>query len=102
MVLRQDRAPGNCENPEQHEGERRKRCSHAEDAADSAVRKTFAILGVDIDKPAEVKDFQESLRFGDKLRKAADKGVTVFVVVLVTSMAAAMWLGLVEKIRSAP
>lgn len=80
-------------------GERRKRCSHAEDAADSAVKKTFAILGVDIEKPEQVESFRESLRFGDKLRKAADRGFMVLVGVLVVAMAAALWLGIVEKIK---
>lgn len=85
-----------CREPQ---GERRQRCSHAEDAADSAVRKTFAILGVDIEKPDQVESFRESLRFGDKLRKAADHGFLMLIAVLVTAMAAAIWLGVVEKVK---
>ena len=85
-----------CHPPE---GERRRRCSHAEDAADSAVEKTFAILGVDIKKPDQVESFRESLRFGDKLRKAADRGFMVLVAAIVVAMAAAMWLGIVEKVK---
>jgi len=57
-------------------------CESADRAASAAVKKTFAILGVNIDEPCEVRDFQESLRFGDKLRKAADKGF-LFVVAAV-------------------
>ena len=46
-----------------------------QDAADRAVKKVFAILGVDIDKPESVEEFREDLRFGRKLRKASDHGM---------------------------
>jgi hypothetical protein len=32
--------------------------------ADRAVRKTFAILGVNIDNPESVEEFRQDLRFG--------------------------------------
>ena len=57
-------------------------CQHANDAADKAVRKTFAILGVDVDNPKEVREFQQSLRFGETLRRAADKGFFAFASAL--------------------
>ncbi len=41
------------------------------DAADAAVRKTFAILGVDIDDPESVAALQADLRFGRAMREAA-------------------------------
>lgn len=41
------------------------------DAADAAVRKTFAILGVDIDDPESVANLQADLRFGRAMREAA-------------------------------
>jgi hypothetical protein len=36
----------------------------SQEAADRAVKKVFAILGVNIDEPKEVEDFREDLRFG--------------------------------------
>lgn len=59
-------------------------CPAARGAAKEAVRQVFAILGVDIDNPKEVEEFRKSLRFGDSLRKAADKGFLAFVLILVT------------------
>jgi hypothetical protein len=82
----------------QPQEERRSRCPHAENAADYAVKKTFAILGVNIDNPREVREFQESLRFGDKMRKIADKSVLVFIAVLITAMAGAFLYGIKAKI----
>jgi hypothetical protein len=55
-------------------------CVYAHRAADNAVRKTFAILGVDIDEPEQVKQFQQDLRFGSFLRRAAEKGMLALVV----------------------
>jgi hypothetical protein len=69
-------------------------CSHAEAAADQAVAKTFAILGVDINDPQQVAAFQESLRFNDRLRKIADKSVMAFVLAMVAVGASAFILGL--------
>lgn len=46
--------------------------------ADRAVKKTFAILGVDIDKPESVEEFRQDLRFGKRLRKIADHGTLAF------------------------
>lgn len=75
-----------------------KTCSFADDAAERAVRKTFAILGVDINRPEQVREFQESLRFGDKLRRAADRGWMVFAGALVVSLLAVVWLGIKTKL----
>jgi hypothetical protein len=33
------------------------------------VKKVFAILGVDIDRPESVEEFREDLRFGKRMRK---------------------------------
>lgn len=71
----------------------------AAQAAKAAVRETFAILGVDIDSPAEVEEFRKSLRFGDTLRKAADKGVLALVVVITGMGAAALWAGVLTKVK---
>jgi len=69
------------------------------DLANQAVKKTFAILGVDIDKPESVEEFREDLRFGKKLRKAADHGVLAMVGFIFVAIAAATWIGIVEKIN---
>jgi hypothetical protein len=73
-------------------------CELATAAAEKAVKKTFAILGVDIERPEQVSDFQESLRFGDKLRKAADRGIVVFIAAMVTALLAALWVGIKSKV----
>lgn len=43
-------------------------------AADHAVKKTFAILGVDIDDPESIEEFRQDLRFGKRMRKMSDHG----------------------------
>lgn len=73
-------------------------CPHVKEAADEAVKKVFAILGVDIDVPKEVEEFRENLRFGASMRRAADKGILTVIGVLVTAMLAALWAGIVSKI----
>lgn len=73
-------------------------CPQVKEAADEAVKKVFAILGVDIDVPKEVEEFRENLRFGASMRRAADKGMLTVIGVLVTAMLAALWTGIVSKI----
>lgn len=70
-----------------------------QEAADRAVKKVFAILGVDVDKPESVENFREDLRFGRKLRKAADHGFLAFVGLIVVAVGAALWAGVVSKIN---
>jgi len=43
-------------------------CPHIKEAADEAVKKVFAILGVDVDVPKEVEQFRENLRFSANMR----------------------------------
>lgn len=69
-----------------------------QDAADRAVKKVFAILGVDIDKPESVEEFREDLRFGKKMRRWADHGTLAFIGVLAVSLAGAIIIGLQSKI----
>lgn len=71
----------------------------AKQIADDAVAKTFAILGVDINNPASVEEFREDLRFGKRLRRAADKGVMAFWGVVAAAIAAAIWTGIVHYIK---
>lgn len=73
-------------------------CSQAEDSAERAVRKVFAILGVDIDKPESVEEFREDLRFGKRMRRAADHGFLALVGLLVVALGAAVWAGIVAKV----
>ena len=77
-------------------------CNYAEtiseEAAEIAVKKVFAILGVDLDRPESVEEFREDLRFGRKLRKVADHGMLAFFGVVAAALAAAVWAGIVSKI----
>lgn len=67
-------------------------------AADLAVKKVFAILGVDIDRPESVEEFRADLRFGRKLRRIADHGTLAFIGIVAAALAAAIWAGVVSKI----
>lgn len=71
----------------------------SEESADKAVKKVFAILGVDINKPESVEEFREDLRFGKKLRKLADHGVFVLVALLFTGIAWAAFDGVISRFR---
>ncbi len=73
-------------------------CPHAMEAAELAVKKVFAILGVDIDKPESVEEFREDLRFGRKLRRGADHGFLAFMAIIATAVAAAIWAGITSKV----
>lgn len=73
-------------------------CPHVAEAADNAVRKVFAILGVDIDVPKEVEQFRENLRFGASMRRAADKGMLAIVGAVAVGLLAALWSGIVSKL----
>ncbi len=70
-----------------------------QDAADRAVKKVFAILGVDVDKPESVEEFREDLRFGKRMRKAADRGWLALIGVITAGLAAATWAGIVSNIK---
>lgn len=74
-------------------------CPHADESADRAVRKVFAILGVDVDKPESVAEFQEDLRFGRRLRRAADHGILAIVGLFVVGLGAVVWAGVVSKVQ---
>jgi hypothetical protein len=67
--------------------------------ADRAVKKTFAILGVDIDKPESVEEFRQDLRFGKRLRKIADHGTLAFFGAVAVAVAAALWIGITQSIK---
>lgn len=71
----------------------------ATSAAEKATKEVFAILGVDVDKPESVEEFREDLRFGKRLRKAADKSWITFAGVGAGALVYAMWLGAVEAAK---
>ena len=72
---------------------------NCQDAADRAVKKVFAILGVDIDKPESVEEFRADLRFGKRMRKAADHGFLALVGLVVVGLCALVWAGIVSRIN---
>lgn len=57
----------------------------ADAAADAAVKKVFAILGVDVDVPKEVAEFQAGLRFSMSIHKAASAGALAVVGLICTA-----------------
>lgn len=68
-------------------------------AVDAAVKKTFAILGVDVEKPESVEEFREDLRFGKSMRKYASHGFMAFVTVVISGFAVAAWYGIIDRIH---
>lgn len=66
----------------------------ASQVAQEAVERTFFIIGVDVNEPKDVEEFRKSLRFADKMRKAADKSFITLVVVITGIVAAALFTGL--------
>ena len=83
-----------------------KDCHVAEDAAhkasDEAVKKVFAILGVNIDIPWEVEEFRKDLRFGGDLRRFVHESTMkmFFVVVgaVVLGAVYTLWEGIKAKV----
>jgi hypothetical protein len=67
--------------------------------ADRAVKKTFAILGVNIDNPESVEEFRQDLRFGKRLRKIADHGTLAFFAAVAVAIVAALWIGITQSIN---
>lgn len=68
-------------------------------SADLAVKKVFAILGVDVDKPESVEAFREDLRFGKNLRKNVERGGTAVVTALILAVAYAAYDGFIVNIN---
>ena len=73
-------------------------CHKPEEAADSAVKKVFGILGVNVDDPKQVEQFRQGLRFGEALHKYANKSIMTIVVVVTVAMVGATFAGIVYKI----
>lgn len=83
--------PAECKVPDN--------CPQAQQAADAAVRRVFAILGVDVDDPEKVEEFRMDLRFGRSMRRAADRGTLAIVGLVAVALAGAVWAGIVSNIR---
>lgn len=77
-------------------------CPHALESAELAVKKVFAILGVNVDVPKEVEEFRENLRFGATMRRAADRGTMAIAAAVAVSILAAIWAGIVSKVHGGP
>lgn len=63
-------------------------CMNADEIAEKAVKKVFAILGVDIDKPDAIEEFRLGLRFSQRLRRASDRGSMAIWILFCVSVAA--------------
>lgn len=72
---------------------------HASKTADMAVKKVFAILGVDIEDPASVENFRQDLRFSGALRKLANKGAAGVIGLIVLGIGTALWAGIMALIK---
>lgn len=83
----------------QEECQSKNDCPHAAASAELAVKRVFAILGVDIDIPKDVEEFRENLRFGATMRKAVDKGMFAVAGTIAVAMMAALWAGIVSQIK---
>lgn len=68
----------------------------AEKAARRAVKKTFAILGVNIDNPREVEEFRRDLRFAGDLRRNTNRGVWAIITTICGLIGTAIWLALAK------
>ena len=62
--------------------------------AELAVKKVFAILGVDIDEPKEVEQFRENLRFAGTAKRMMDRGVMTIVGVVAAGVVMAIYAGI--------
>ena len=65
-------------------------CPHANESAEAAVKKVFAILGIDVDVPKEVEDFRRDLRFTGDLRKDLNDSKRLALKILLTAVITAI------------
>lgn len=60
------------------------------ESADAAVRKVFAILGVDVSDPESVEEFREDLRFSKNFRRLSNHGLKATVGALCVGIVTAL------------
>lgn len=65
--------------------------------ADHAVKKTFAILGVDVDDPESIEEFRQDLRFGKRMRKMSDHGQLALAAMFFVGLGWAIFEGIRAK-----
>lgn len=68
-----------------------------EQSVERAVKKTFAILGVDINDPESVEEFRQDLRFGKRMRKMSDHGQLALVATFFIGLGWAVYEGIKAK-----
>ena len=73
-------------------------CPYAQEIADRAVKKTFAILGVDINSPSDVEKFRMDLRFGASIRKLVERGMGGVALIIAAAIVTAIWSGVLNGI----
>ena len=56
-------------------------------AAERAVERVFAILGIDIHNPKQVSDFQDTMRFATRLNKVMERSTFAFFAALAACLA---------------
>jgi hypothetical protein len=66
----------------------------ANKSASLAVKKTFAILGVDVEEPKDLENFRRDLRFSSDLRRYAGHGILAFIGAVFVAGAAMIWKNL--------
>lgn len=75
-----------------------KRCELADAAAESAVAKVFATLGVDINDPKQVKAFQQAIWSAQSFDEAKKYGILVVIGLAATALWGAFASGVKLKI----
>lgn len=69
-----------------------------DESVDKAVKKTFSILGVDIEDPSNVEEFRKDLRFSGRMREFMDKSMLAFVTGIGVALAAALWAAMTGRL----
>jgi hypothetical protein len=65
----------------------------ADDAAEKAVARTFALLGVNVASPSEVEEFRRDLRFSNFLRRHSDKAIGAVIVAAALGLLGLIYAG---------
>lgn len=67
--------------------------------ANQAVKKTFAIMGVNIDNPKDVEDFRKDIRFAGELRSNANKGLGALIISIIGIIVAGIATAVIHYIK---